>query len=144
MRGDEVLTEAVSRQRKNNNAPTGFVTRLRGIVALNNNNCWKENMYRQKPDAKSWYFIGCKPSASNCEHCGKSAADHIIHTLELHKSGQKQRTQACLQCAEKLVRKADKGLPTWAHSQSICGGMGFEGWTSRWHWEDCNGMWEAR
>lgn len=100
-------------------------------------------MDNQKPGLKNWYFIGCKPSDSKCEHCGSSpTGQRAIHSLELHDCGQTQRIRVCLKCAEKLVREADEGLPTWADSKTAHGGLGFEGWTSRWHWEDYNGPWE--
>jgi hypothetical protein len=68
----------------------------------------------------------------------------ILHSIELHGTGQPRipRMHTCLKCAEELVRAADKGLPTWAEGKSKRGGLGFEGWTSRWHWEDYNGPWE--
>jgi hypothetical protein len=90
---------------------------------------------------KLWYFVGCKPSDLTCEHCkSRPTGRRAIHTLELHV---RMQTRVCLQCAEDLVRKADKGLPTWADSKTAYGGLGFEGWTSRWHWEDYNGTWVA-
>lgn len=99
----------------------------------------------KKPGTNNWYFVGCKPSNVTCEQCGSSPAGRrAIHSLELHERKQTQTTHVCLQCAEKLVRKADKGLPTWADSETAHGGRGIEGWTSRWHWEDYLGTWEAR
>jgi hypothetical protein len=90
----------------------------------------------------SWYFIGGKPQQKVCDHCGVETK--ILHSLELHGRENPQTPQArvCLECAEVLVRDADRGLPTWAESISKRGGLGFEGWTSRWHWEDFNGPWE--
>jgi hypothetical protein len=98
-------------------------------------------MTAQKPDNK-WYFIGCKPQSVACEHCGGNT--ETIHSLELHEAGEPQipRCNVCGICAEELVRDSDKGLPTWAESITKRGGMGHQGWTSRWHWEDCNGPWE--
>lgn len=91
--------------------------------------------------ANNWYFVGCKPQSEACEHC--EAKTEIVHSLELHKGhSQISRTHGCLECAEKLVRDADKGLPTWADSTAKHGGLGYQGWTSRWHWEDYNGPWE--
>ena len=100
-------------------------------------------MDMQKP-GNSWYFIGCKPKTdATCDHCETDA--EIIHSLELHGTGQTQvpRMSVCLKCAEELVGTADKGLPTWAESVTKRGGLGHQGWTSRWHWEDFNGPWEA-
>jgi hypothetical protein len=98
-------------------------------------------MNTQKP-GKAWYFIGCKPQSVVCDYCKEST--EIAHSLELHNSGEPQvpRGHACLKCAEELVRNSDKGLPTWAESITKRGGMGYQGWTSRWHWEDRNGPWE--
>lgn len=99
-------------------------------------------MDEQKPGKESWYFIGCKPeSDAECGECG--APSQVIHSLELHGTGQPHIPNACvcLKCAEELVGDADKGLPTWAESISKRGGLGFQGWTSRWHWEDYNGPW---
>ena len=98
-------------------------------------------MDTQKP-GNSWYFVGCKPQAGACEQCGSKAG--IVHSLELHGTGGPQipRKHVCLECAEKLVRDADMGLPTWAEGKSRHGGLGHQGWTSRWHWEDFNGPWE--
>lgn len=87
---------------------------------------------------KNWYFVGCKPQSdvvAACQHCG--ANTEIIHSLELHVA----HSHVCLKCAEELVRDADKGLPTWADSTAKRGGLGYQGWASRWHWEDYNGPW---
>jgi hypothetical protein len=94
----------------------------------------------QKPE-NAWYFVGCKPKSAECD-CG--ADTKILHTVELHGSGKPTipRKHVCLECAEELVREADKGLPAWAHSVTKRGGLGYQGWTSRWHWEDRNGPWE--
>lgn len=92
----------------------------------------------QKPG--HWYFIGCKPKQGTCEHC--STVAKTTHSLELHEPGALSvPAHVCLECAESLVRAADKGLPTWAEGISMRGGLGIEGWTSRWHWEDYNGPW---
>jgi hypothetical protein len=99
-------------------------------------------MDTQKPGKESWYFVGCKPKSDATCQCGERAA--IIHSLELHATGQPNipRAEVCLDCAEELVRAADKGLPTWCESTTGRGGLGYQGWTSRWHWEDYNGPWE--
>ena len=98
-------------------------------------------MDTHKPAKSAWYFIGCKPQSVACEHCKEHA--EITHSLDLHGSGEPQtpRAAVCLRCAEELVRTADKGLPTWADSTARRGGLGYQGWTSRWHWEDGNGPW---
>lgn len=98
-------------------------------------------MNAQKP-GKGWYFVGCKPEPEACEECGADA--EILHSLELHGTGLPDipRKRVCLECAEGLVRDADRGLPTWAEGKSKRGGLGYQGWTSRWHWEDVNGPWE--
>ncbi len=87
---------------------------------------------------QNWYFVGCKPEANaKCEQCGADAK--IVHSLEQQIS----RTHVCLECAESLVRDMDKGFPSWAEGKSKHGGLGHQGWTSRWHWEDFNGPWES-
>jgi hypothetical protein len=99
-------------------------------------------MDMQKPVKNSWYFMGCKPeSDATCGQCNADA--EVIHSLELHGTGQPQipHARVCLECAEELVREIDKGLPTWAESITKQGGLGYQGWTSRWHWEDFNGPW---
>ncbi len=91
-------------------------------------------------------FVGCKPAPEKiCEKCGKNSG--IIHTLAtdtradstlpvLHMMS--ERLEVCLECAESLVYRTDKGMPTWAETQSLDGGLGMDGWTSRWHAEDWN------
>lgn len=89
-------------------------------------------------------FVGCKPKPEKvCEKCGKKPG--VIHTLAtdsrtdlflpvLHMAS--RRVEVCLECAESLVCRADKGMPTWAESHSLDGGLGIDGWTSRWHAEE--------
>lgn len=89
-------------------------------------------------------FVGCKPAPEQvCEKCGKKPG--VIHTLAtdsrtdvflpaLHMMT--ERLDVCLECAESLVSRTDKGMPTWAESRSRDGGLGADGWTSRWHAEE--------
>jgi len=95
-----------------------------------------------KKPGTNWYFIGCKPESDACSLCGAHA--EVIHSMERYQSGETSvpRHTVCLECAEELARDADKGLPTWAESITKRGGLGYQGWTSRWHWEDFNGPWE--
>ena len=93
---------------------------------------------------KYFRFVGCKPAPEKvCEKCGKKPG--VIHTLAtdsrtdvflsvLHMASEK--LDVCLECAESLVYRTDKGMPTWAETRSLDGGLGAAGWTSRWHAEE--------
>jgi len=89
-------------------------------------------------------FVGCKPAPKKlCEKCGKKPG--VIHTLATDTRKhvflpvlqmRNERLHVCLECAESLVHRADKGMPTWAENRSLDGGLGADGWTSRWHAEE--------